>query len=315
MNRRSKIFFIGFGVVMVGGLGVLGYLLSQSVSHFSELSQSYDEQSTELKRLQTLPLYPEQSNLVKLKEVREAAGEAAASLQKQLIPMSIPLETITPEQFQDKLRALVSSITGKAKPLGVKLPKDFYLGFPQYQKSPPKTEAASPLDRQLKAVEIAVNALLEQKVEEIVKIDRTPLPEEVDALKVLPTAPIKPVGLPGKVEAPKPEFFSKFPFEIQFRTDQSRLRRVLNDLAKNEKQFFVIRPITIQNSGDKPLQKVDPLAAAAAAAQVSGTAPGSATSANQPKAQNLRYLVGMEKLNVLLRLEMVVFANTPANKQ
>ena len=313
MNRRSNLFLIGFGVVMAGGLGALGFLLFQSSSHFSELSQQYDEQASELNRLQGLPLYPEQSNLAKLKEKREVAGEATLSLQKQLIPLSLSLEPITPEQFQDKLRATVSSISGKAKTAGIKLPKDFYLGFGQYQKAPPKTEAASPLDRELKAVEIAVDTLIEHKVDEILKIDRVPLPEEDEGLLKTAASPTpKPGKPPGKAEARKPEFFTKFPFDIQFRTDQSRFRRIVNDLAKSQKQFFVVRPVAVQNSVDKPIAKVDP--ALANIAPASGTSPATA-GGSQAKTQNLRYLVGLEKLTVLLRLEMVVFANTPANKQ
>lgn len=296
MNWGQNKFLIGFGVVMVLGCGALGGLLWQSTAQFSELSAQYDEQVNTLQQLQILPLYPEQGNLQKLKDQKQVVTDAGLALQKQLEPLMFPMEQITPEQFQDKLRATVSAVVEKAGGVGVKLPDKFYLGFNDYQSKPPRTEAAAVLYRQLKAVDLAVNTLIDNKVDAIATINRTPLPEEADAPKV-------PAGKPaGKA---KPVLLSKFPFEIQFSSEQAHFRRALNELARSEKQFFVIRPLSIKNTVEKPLLKTDP---SASAAPVDTTATGDASQA--PKAQSRRYVVGMEKLNVTLRLEMVVFASS-----
>ena len=305
---------------MAGGLGALGYLLFQSYSQFSDLNAEYEKQASDLQGLQTQPLYPEPANLARLKEQREAATAAAQSLQEQLAPMTFPLQAITSEQFQDKLRASVSATVDKARGLGVALPTKFYLGFDQYKSQPPKTEAASPLDRQLRAVELVINTMLENKVDSILKLDRPQLPEEGDAVR--PT--VQPGGQsarPGlKADVAKRDLFTKFPFEVQFIADQNRFRRVVNQLSKDSKQFFVIRPLKIQNTREKGLSKTDPAAsfykpvAAPEPAVASGTTAGAAPAA-APKVErpdNMRYLVGTEKLNVTLRFDMVVFPEAPA---
>lgn len=310
MNRGPDIFFIGLGIVTVGGLGALGWFGYQSYSQYSDLSAQYEEQAGELRRLEALPLYPEQSNLVQLKKEREAAFENVQGLHKQLLPMTLPLEEITPAQFQDKLRAVVSGVVEKAKAAGVKLQPNFYLGFSQYQNMPPRTEAAGVLDRQLRAVELAVEALLENKVDSIGVIDRTLLPEEVDA-KAPAFVPAQvsqgsqPKGPGAKKGAPKSPLLEKYPFQIEFVSDQNRFRKVINEIAANNKQFFVVRPMTVENTSQKVVQKIDPNV------PLAGLSGGeSAAGGKQAGPSNLHYLVGTEKVKVALRVEMVAFANT-----
>jgi len=306
MNRGPDMFLIGLGVVMVGGLGTLGYFGYQSYSEFSDLSSQYDEQAKELRRLESLPLYPEQSNLAKLKLQRETASEDVQTLHKQLLPMTLLLEEISPAQFQDKLRAVVSGVVDKARSAGVKLPEKFYLGFSEYQNMPPKTEAASALDRQLRAVQLAVETLLENKVDSIEGIIRTPLPEEAEVKTPAPAPAAKPLGT--KKTAEKPVLFTKYPFEIDFTSDQARFRRTIDALVANDKQFFVVRPLTIDNSVDRAILKVDPNSPASGN---SGGAPAAGAAGGKHAGQpSLHYLVGTERLKVALRLEMVVFANT-----
>ena len=306
MNWKQNKFLIGLGVVMVAGIGTLGFLLFQSFSRYSDLRSDYEQQAETLGQLQGQPLYPEQKNLVKLKEQRESAVQAALAFQKQVEPLSLPLAPITPEQFQDKLRATVSSIVENATKAGVKLPQKFYLGFEQYQSQPPKTEAASVLDRQMRAIELAMNTLIENRVAAIIEVYRPQLAEEGNE----GNGPQEPAAT-GKVargkQAQKSDLVSKYRFDITFTSDQGRFRKSLNDLSKNDKQFFIVRPVIIENDHPHPITKAAANTAAGMVLPVTGSAP--ASGAAQPKAQNLKWLVGPEKLNVQLRLEMVVFAS------
>ena len=310
MSFKQNPFLIGFGATLLVGVGALSFLIFQSSSELSALNEDYAQHEAELQRLQGLPLYPEEANLAKLREQKQAVVESASAFQAQLLPMSFPLESIAPEQFQDKLRVTVNEITEKAKANGVKLPEKFYLGFDQYQSLPPKPEAASALDRQLKAVALAVGALLENKVDAIAAINRTPLPEEGDDAKATsaktatkPAANAPAASASGKTA---PALFSKYPFEIQFTAEQNRFRRAINQIAKNQEQFFVLRPLKLINERSKPLTKAEADSAAASAAGGAGAVGA------EPKAASLRYLVGTEKLNVQLRVEMVVFSSVAA---
>ena len=308
MNLGQNKFLVGLSVAMVAGCGTLGYLLFTSYSQYSDCSQRYETMAGDLMRLERLPLYPEAGNLKKLDQKKNAAAASAESLYRQLAPLSFPLEQITPEQFQDQLRAAVAATAKKAEVAGVKLPVKFYLGFDNYQTLPPKAEAAPVLGRQLKAVDLAVQTLIDSKVDAITAITRELLAEEGDAAKANPQ--------PGaaKVAVEKAPLVSKYPFKIDFTAEQNRFRNALNALAKNGKQFFILRPVTIKNDVEKPLSRAEanptPKPGAMAAMTTTTGTPGMGSPEVKEEEPALRYIVGTEKVNVGLRLDMVVFASS-----
>jgi len=279
MSAAPKNILIGIGAVFVIGCGGLGYLISSTGSQLADLRQTYETESGKYNRLRGLPLYPSAANLKLLDEQKEVAIQAAESLRKKLEPMVVPLEEITPEQFQDKLRASVSALVSHAQEVGVALPEKFYLGFDQYQSQPPKAEAAAPLWRQLKAMEFVVTTLIDSKVDAVTAIERTPLPEEASS-------------------KPQPQqLVAAFPFKIGFTADQPNFRKGFNEIVRNNRQFFITRSLVVKNSNEKttPKAQADPNPAGA--------------EGEEKKEANLAYIVGTEKVNVSLGLEMVVFAN------
>ena len=311
MNLAQNKFLIGFAAVMLVGGGSVGYLLQSSYSKYGELSERYEWLSSNLTRLESAPLYPESANLAKLDEKKRAAAAAVQSLHQQLVPLSFPLEAMTPEQFQDKLRVAVSATVEKSKTFGVKLPETFYLGFDNYRTQPPKADAASVLGRQLKAVELAVNTLIENKVDAIAAVTRKLLAEEDDLSKTAVATPVKS-GLASKAKAIDTPLVAKFPFEIQFTAEQTRFRSGLNALIKNDKQFFIVRPLLIKNENDKPLSRAEanPPPKNQAGSSVNPGDPGATVPVATPEDAVLRYIVGTEKINVGLRVDMVVFAGS-----
>lgn len=298
MNLGQNKILIGLGAALLIGSATFGYLLYQSSSDFEAADAKYNEQVAELKRLQGLPLYPEQANLKVLEDQKKAAQESAVSLHKQLLPLSFPIEPLTPEQFQDKLNASVKELQEKAAKAGVKLSDKFYLGFAQYRSTTPKPEAAAALGRQLKCIELVVDELIEKRVVSVGEITRDPLPEESDTAKVVPQTPGKAKPTPAG-----PVLLSKYPFKVEFATDQQAFQSVLNDLSKNDKQFLILRPLTIKNQSERAPKRVDPSADHVAETTDPSGAP------IPSKEPPLRYVFGAEKLNVTLRVDSVVFAS------
>ena len=295
MNLGQNKFYIGLGAVLLLGSLIFGYLLWQTSDAFSEAEGKYNEQVAELDRLQKLELYPKAENQKILEEQMASAHEAAIMLHRKLLPMSFPLEPLSPEQFQDKLDAAVKKSMEKAAAAGVNLSDKFYLGFAEYRTATPRPEAAAALGRQLKCIALAVDTMIEKQVASIDKITRTPLVEELDASR-------EPVAAP----TPKPRsksapLLSSYPFEIQFSSEQRGFENVLNELSANEQQFFIIRPVMIKNQSEKAPKKIDPNAATEAAKTAAAGAP--------LKNDKLRYVLGSEKLNVSLRFDAVVFAS------
>jgi hypothetical protein len=292
---KQNTFLAGFIAVMVIGVGVLGYLLFSASSHFDEVRTDYEAKVKELNRLETLKPYPEEGNL---KQFDEQKKEHAAKIQefiKKVAAVQLPVEQISPVQFQDKLREAVTRVTAKV-PAGMKMPNPFYLGFEKYQTQPPTPEAAPALGRQLKALEFVATKIIDSGVTEFTKFERKPLPEEEEKTKKE-----KPDEPPAK--GPKVEKTGKtvkyHPVHIEFTADQSKFRAILNDLVTAKEQFFVPRLVSLKNDG----AEVIPQRVAAAA----GSDP------NAPK-EDIKYVFGSEKVIVTLDLELVEFAEVAAAK-
>lgn len=304
MNLGQNKFFVGFGTVMLIATGVLGYFLFQASSDSSVADTLYQEQLTKLNSLQSLPLYPEEANLKVLEDQKKLAEEAVVQLHQKLLPMSFPLEPLTPEQFQDKLNASVKKLMEKAEAAGVKITDKNYLGFAQYRSATPKPEAAAALGRQLKSIDFVVDTLIGKKVAVIGNITRVPLPEEPESRSGAAPTP----GKQNRAAKPEPALLLKFPFEIQFVATQTAFQASLNDLSKNEKQFVILRPLAIRNTNEKAPKKGESLSKMAVEIATAEKTDSENPAASVKREKRL-YALGDEKLNVTLRVTPVIFTS------
>ena len=293
---KENKFLAGLLIFTLVGAGVLGYLMMTSKSKYEESASAFQQQSTELHRLETLPAYPDKDNLEVLESQRQAHLSLIDDLQKSLAAAQIPMEPITPNGFQDQLRVAVTAFTTKAgaaaPPIG--LPAGFYLGFGPYQSVPPSVNAAAPLARELKVIQMIAKILLENKISTITRFDREALPEEKGATAA-PAATPKPG--PGAKPAGKPAepLLKAHALDIQMVVEQKSLEGILNALVKNTEQFLIVRYINIHNQADRGPQRSDP------------TAPAAPTTDDPNPKPKSPMLFGEEKIDVLIHLEIVDF--------
>ncbi|MDP9290947.1 MAG: Amuc_1100 family pilus-like protein [Verrucomicrobiota bacterium] len=310
---RENRFLAVFGGAVLVCLIALSVLLFLAHGRYAAVSEQYEAQSREFLRLENLAPYPSAENLAKLQEQKQAYLARIAALQARLAETEFPIEPMTPEQFQDRLRSTVSDITNRAEELHVKLPPKFYLGFDRYQTEPPRGEAAAPLGRQLKAIELVINTLIESRSDALLSIKRTPLPEEGGA-PARPT-PARP-GAPAA--APKSDLVARYPFDIGFVAEQSRFRKIFNEIVSTRRQFLIVRTFRIRNQSEKgPVRQAAPDAMATpipyATPMPQARAPG-AQASPESRAEPLKFIVGTEKLNIDMRIDMVDFAEVGAAK-
>jgi len=291
--------------------------------------------------LQTLQPYPDTGAVKKLQEQKAAVTQRIVKLQQTLSTMELPVEPMSPQQFQDRLRASVSATVEKARAAGIALPssdRTFFLGFETYQTTLPAAEAAPALGRQLAAIELAVNTLIEDRITAIKDLKRTPLPEEEGSgaapAGVLPKPGATGVGkgAPGKPKSGSQQLVRTDPFDIALTADQPHLRKALDDLVNLKRQFYIVRTLAIVNqqqqapsrnengaaSGADAAATPAPDQAAAPAASPAASAAGGAAPASgggdvsvpsSPAAGGpLRFIFGAEKLDVTMRIEVVEFA-------
>jgi len=304
---RANKFLSGFIAVMVVAVGALGYLLYSAYSNYSDVSDQFTQTANDLHQLQSRVPYPDDANLAKYRAQRDDLIDATHTLAANLAQMVLPVEDITPSAFQDRLRDTISSLTAKATKSGVKLPEHFALDFDQYQTQPPLPAAAGPLGRQLAAIEIAMNILLDEHVSEVTSLTRTHLSQESSSGGG--TNPpgggggFRPRG-GGNASGPG-ALVEKVPFEIRFTAAQNAFATVLNDIAASKKQFFISRTLVIENTAPKPVPKVAPDASAGAAPATTGTDASGTGASTTPS--YLSFLVGAEKVRAAMRVDMVAF--------
>jgi hypothetical protein len=312
MNWRNP-FLTTYLAVTIVGAGALGYLLYSGWSHYSEVADAYDAQVQKLQSLQNRTPFPSAENNEKYEALTKDYHTAYEQLLAQLGRMQKPVESLTPQAFQDRLRAYVSELMANGQKNGVAFEPDFYLGFDRYRDTLPSNEAVVPLTRELEGIHALVGRLVELKVGKILGIKRTLLPEEEGAVVAQATPPPRrrPGSHPGNRPAPveMSSVITVNPFEIAFVSDQARFRQTLNAITQAD-QFFILRTLNVLNSHLEGPKRAEDQSSAPQApeptADIAGNAPAAPTT-------HMRLLVGRETLTVAARVEMLTF-NLPASK-
>ncbi|MGC1482046.1 MAG: Amuc_1100 family pilus-like protein [Chthoniobacterales bacterium] len=301
---KSNPFLTGLISVTLIITAALGYFLSAAYSDYTTVSEEYDARVGRLQQLQNRAPFPSEKNNQDFAALVGDYGVSYEALLAELTKMQLPLEEISPQAFQDRLRAVVSEVQAAAESKNITLPADFYLGFDQYQGTLPSDNAAGPLARQMAAIKSIVDRLISFRVAEISSIDRTPLPEENKGPAPLADDKMNRTG-PGAAKTNEiPEIAQAFPFEISFVTEQGRLRQSLNSIVTNE-QFFIIRNISVVNT------ELDGPSRVSEYEERSNSYPPPSSEVEEDaepvEVKGLDVIVGREKLNVTVAVEMITF--------
>jgi len=294
---RENKFLTGFLAVLIIGVGALSYLLYTAYGSWADETDQFNQQAGELHRLKSLSPYPNRKNLDRYQAERDGLIKATQDLASSLAQMELPPGELSPSAFQDRLRDTISTVKDKAGRMGVRLPDNFSMDFEQYESQPPPAAAAGPLGRQLAAINLAVNLLLDQHVDAIAGLVRTRLPQEGAAAGggrgERRGGGFGPRGGAGGGGAG--ELVEKLPIDLTFLAGQTAFQKVLNAFAASSQQYFITRTLVVENTNPNPVLK-----------STDSTQP--APAAGAPGGGNyLTYIVGTEKLKVAMRVDIVSF--------
>ncbi len=298
-------FLAGFGAAMLLGVGGLGYLTYSAMDRSSSAESDFEGALAKLKGLQDGHPYPEKGNREKLVAQKDALNEKIASFQKQLADSVLPVEPLTPTDFQDKLKETVARVTAKAGgDAHLKLPDKFYMGFPEYSSKPPEKAAAALLGRELVAFESIINLMLAAKDVELKEFSREELKEEKDNEKPKPGA--------KKSAQTERKLVQHSGFTVKFESSDAAFRTILNGIVGNKEQFYIVRRIKVNSTMTQAPQKANSPAPNTPSTNPSTPAPGPAVPPPQAPSQRLEYIFGTERVDVALEIEMVDFAKPEA---
>lgn len=274
------------GVLVVTALLVLaaGYFAMGAQTQLAEQQADFDNKVQQLTALRGNKPYPNAANVAAAEAELKKAQAMVAALDETVRQRSAALASVTPQAFQDDLRAKVNEITKLAKERDTEIADGFYLGFEQYETQPPDPAAAPMLSQQLASINGVIRALLDARVQSIGPVQRDPLPVEKAGGAAKPDA--KKAGGSGLELAP---------FSISFTSEQSAAREALNGIV-SAKPIVLVRLINVTNSRlDAPAKTADspagtsPLATEVAAAEPAAIPP----------------VLGRETLTVAMRLASI----------
>lgn len=305
MNWFRENRFLGALLIVFGGcaLGAAWFLFSAK-SDWNDAAIRFNETAAELSRLERLAPYPSAENLRMMKAHAGDYATALANLKDELTTRVFPLPPIAPNEFQTRLRLAMAAVAEKARVNKVRLPDKFYLGFDEFASALPKEAAAPLLGQELAQVEWLLDALLETRVDALTSFRRTPLREEHGTAQPVST----PAGRkPEAIALAGPKVIERNFVEATFVSTPAVARRVLNQIAGANQQFFIVRLLHVRNEKVKgpPRDAAGDLAGVVAAASSPATA--GLGEARPVMVAALNFIVGNERIETTAKIEIVRF--------
>ncbi len=298
-NRFLRSFLIGLSVSVL----IAGFLLLRAKSGFNQASDQLTQTAAELKRLQSLNPFPNEANLATMKAQAAEYGLALDKLKDELKARVLPVTPMAPNEFQARLRRTVTAVVEKARTNKVKLPANFFLGFDEFAAALPNNTATPLLGQQLAQVELLSSILIDARIDALTAFRRTPLPEERAAAATPTPAPSRGRNF-AATAATGPKLLQRSAIEATFISTSTAARRVLNQIADAEKQFFIIRTLHVLNEKDKGPPRIEAVEATNSA--VTNAAAAAISAGGKPNAA-LSFIVGTERIQISASIELVRF--------
>src|SRR5713101_7122472 len=234
--------WLGNFVIAFAGAALLAlWFLFHAKSGFAEAFAQFNDAATERSRLEHLNPFPNEENFRKTQAALNNYGAALNKLKAELKAEMVPIKPLAPNEFQSRLRQAIVSPTEKARANRVKLPANFHLGFDEFGTTLPTTAAAPLLGQELAQVELLFGILIDARVDAIAAVKRTTPPAEATAA---PTPPPKKPSAPANAAPPVVE---RAIVDLTFTASPSAIRKVSNQIASAERQFFIVRTLYVRN--------------------------------------------------------------------
>jgi len=314
------------GITALAAVGLIAFGVSAG-NGYSKAKEDYDATATEVDQMTGGKLYPDEDNLSEKEKAVKNYKQSVGSLQDAFNRFKAPTPpNIDPGDFNTaviKARDTASKAITDAKG---EVPADFYIGFEDYKESAVKREATGVLTYELDAISNLMAGLAASGPVKILNLHRPRLAEE-----------------DGKEFNAKDKMLRPLPFEISFNCKEDAFRKFLSSLDDSGKYYYVVRTMRVINEKPKAptaadaefkTDEVAPEGGAAPGGDIFGGAGGFVLPGEEPAAPApatpapatpapaapaaggdgviLKQVLGSEKINVFLRLDIVQFFETGA---
>jgi hypothetical protein len=299
---RENPFWSAFLTIAGGALLLAAGLLWWTKGGYEDATASYRESAAEQTRLESGNPYPSAANASKMKTYLDNYKSALDKLKAELKTRVLTEAPLAPNEFQTRLRQAIIRTAENARNNRVKLPPNFFLGFDEFVSALPSPEDAPALGQELSQIQLLLNTIIDARVDAITAFHRIPHPGMTPAAGAVsaatPRAPPKP--------SPGPKLIEERAVEFAISASPTAGRRVINQIAAENEQFFIIRAIHVKNQKDKgpprenagPTTPIPPPVPA-----VVGAGPTPVATPAGP----LNFIVGNEHIDLSARVELVNF--------
>lgn len=283
-NRWLGNFLIAFGTSLL----LATWFLLHAQAEFTEAYAEFNEVAAERIRLEHLNPFPNEQNFRKTQIALETYRTTLNKTKEDLKAQVVPLAPLAPNEFQSHLRKAIVNATERARSNRVKLPENFHLGFDEFTAALPDAAASPLLGQQLNQVELLLNILIDNHIDAITDAKR-------------PVPPVEPFAGAAPIRKPVTEsvkVVDRSTVDVAFTASPSALRKVLNQIAAFDRQFFIVRTLHVRNEQPNgPLRdQSEKTADSASPASTASTSPAA-----------IKFIVGNEHLEAAASVELVRF--------
>lgn len=315
---KQNVFATVLLVITLIGSGVLIFLSLQKKTETAATREDFETQKAEYQRLTTQPIFPNQKNLDALEQQRKQYEERANVLQSEIAKIQLPVEQISPSQFQDKLAAATRDIMVKAAANKVEIAEeDFFLGFKEYRSQLPPQAAVADLNIVLNSIVDVTNKLIDARISRLEKITRIPLPSEGGATAA-PAGNQAPAAnanaARGKNNKAEPrKVLDRSTFIVEFVGGATPVQNFLNT-ATSGPQLLTMQLVRLQNEQLKGPPRTLPGAPTDDQGAGVDPAPTEGTTEGAEAAPPINFILGEEKVIASVRFQIIRVVGDAAAK-
>lgn len=317
------------GITAVAAAGLIAWAVSAGKG-YSKAKEDYDTTAQEVDKMVKGPVFPNDANLSEKEKAVKDYKESVTKLEQAFDKFRTPTPAnIEPGDFNDAVKKALEAATAAITGAKGEVPADFFIGFEAYKDAPARKEATGILSYELEAISNLFTNLAASGPAKVLNVSR-PLLEEEE----------------GKVFDGKGKSYRALPIEISFNAKEDVLRKFLSSLDDSGKFYYVIRSVRVVNEklkaptaadgqfkteeagaeGAAAAPAADPFGGAAAGGFVlpgegDAAAPAADAAAPAPEAAApeaggsgviLQEVLGSEKINVFLRIDIIQFLDAKA---
>jgi len=299
---RENPFWSAFLAIAGGAFLLAAGLLWWTKGSYEDAMASYRESAAEQTRLESSNPYPSAANASKMKTYLDNYKAALDKLKAELKTRMLTEAPLAPNEFQTRLRQAIIRTAENARNNRVKLPANFFLGFDEFVSALPSPEDAPALGQELSQIQLLLNTIIDARVDAITAFHRIPHPGMTPAAG--PVSAATPRAPPKA--SPGPKLIEERTVEFAISASPTAGRRVINQIAAENEQFFIIRAIHVKNQKDKgpPRENAGPTTPIPPPVPVvAGAGPAPAATPAGP----LNFIVGNEHIDLSARVELLNF--------